>query len=601
MCTVVSKKLGNREWFEDQSERRVADIVTEPLHTNLLKIPVIPLPPLPVKRDDPLLSSFDPSNDTFINNNILVIDVTQIEDNNNYNNNNNNNGNNDNSNNDNDNNNNNNNKEMGKLNEETKNENENNEKEVEKDNKDNNINEYNDNENNNNNKDKQAEKLRLSLNLSSLSATNLSLNNNNNNIKVDENENDRRIVHTILGPQGKDEEEQSSWLSLSRPFCSAISISTYPLQTIKKDGEESKKRDGSPICDQYKAIFYSNRAIMAMADGCNWGEAPKCAAIAARDAFVHYLHRHSHEITDLHVAGNLILRAFSLAHSAILLPQNLSKKSNDQSNEGNVNGGGEGGEIDSSDIGTTTLLGGIVLQLYADPDDPDCDVDEDGGKKSQEWGFVYGSVGDCKAFHWSCSTGKFSDITEGNRSVSMSASDCGGRLGPQMPGNLPDLRNFELGFFPCASGDIILLVSDGVHDNLDPALLGFAPRDVNIDSDQWSDLSPSISETAKIQFRLSLLEKIISNQINSANNNDDNNADDNYKVTPTKRTNSNSKFQKLIPQEIVKSLIKYCVDTCAPSAAWMQNNPNKRLPKDYRLYPGKMDHTTVMCYVVGEI
>jgi len=35
-----------------------------------------------------------------------------------------------------------------------------------------------------------------------------------------------------------------------------------------------------------------------------------------------------------------------------------------------------------------------------------------------------------------------------------------------------DLRNLELGFCTLNAGDFIVLCSDGVHDNLDPAFLG---------------------------------------------------------------------------------------------------------------------------------
>ena len=37
------------------------------------------------------------------------------------------------------------------------------------------------------------------------------------------------------------------------------------------------------------------------------------------------------------------------------------------------------------------------------------------------------------------------------------------------------------------------------------------------------------------------------------------------------------------------------------SRQFMVNNPNSRLPKDYTKYPGKVDHTSVVCFRVGEV
>ena len=43
-----------------------------------------------------------------------------------------------------------------------------------------------------------------------------------------------------------------------------------------------------------------------------------------------------------------------------------------------------------------------------------------------------------------------------------------GRLGPQLEGGEPDLRNLGVYVHLLDDGDLIALVSDGVHDNLDP-------------------------------------------------------------------------------------------------------------------------------------
>ena len=50
--------------------------------------------------------------------------------------------------------------------------------------------------------------------------------------------------------------------------------------------------------------------------------------------------------------------------------------------------------------------------------------------------------------------------------IVMDARDPGGRLGPYMEGGGPDLRNLRLYFLRCCQGDIITVVSDGIHDNM---------------------------------------------------------------------------------------------------------------------------------------
>ncbi len=42
----------------------------------------------------------------------------------------------------------------------------------------------------------------------------------------------------------------------------------------------------------------------------------------------------------------------------------------------------------------------------------------------------------------------------------------GGRLGPTLEGGEPDLKNLNVYCTPCDQDDIIVMMSDGVHDNL---------------------------------------------------------------------------------------------------------------------------------------
>lgn len=65
--------------------------------------------------------------------------------------------------------------------------------------------------------------------------------------------------------------------------------------------------------------------------------------------------------------------------------------------------------------------------------------------------------------------------------------DPGGRLGPYLENDQPDLRNMSLFFVSCHEGDLILAVTDGVSDNFDPVYLGRTPQSYgfSVENDSW--------------------------------------------------------------------------------------------------------------------
>jgi hypothetical protein len=211
-------------------------------------------------------------------------------------------------------------------------------------------------------------------------------------------------------------------------------------------------------------------------------------------------------------------------------------------------------------IGTTTILGGVLIEVER--------TEEEKKQGAPTHGFVAASVsthshpplynitqshhpltltplspisplqvGDCKAFLYSKSSDSMRDITPSSRTNVNDPMDPGGRLGPALPNDQPDLRNLSFYYCPCEPGDMIFLMSDGVYDNLgwsfasshyslfefttslpslasrasllylhsfalfsfhsfinlsssflsDPAGLGFTPRDLDLDLDCWDD------------------------------------------------------------------------------------------------------------------
>jgi len=282
-----------------------------------------------------------------------------------------------------------------------------------------------------------------------------------------------------------------------------------------------------------------------VADGCSWGKNACDASRNASEAFLDYMRKLlTQDIKSLHLLGQLFIQALEAAHQAIFKASRNVITLQFQN-------------WDNWDVGTTTILAGIVIPV------PEGD-----------FGFVCVSVGDCKVFKYSVRDNSVKDLTVGNRTNLMDARDPGGRIGPYLPRGRADLRNLMLITSPCQKGDIFFAVSDGVHDNFDPQMLGITPRSLGIEVDTWEQAEveyPNQAHTVKQEF----MEKTL------------------YKTITKNGT-------KITPQSITRSLIQYCMEVTEVSRQWMLANPNQKLPEDYTSFPGKMDHTTCVSLQVGD-
>ena len=266
--------------------------------------------------------------------------------------------------------------------------------------------------------------------------------------------------------------------------------------------------------------MYSNTSIIALGDGCNWGDKPREAAILACNEIINFMSSRLKDYIDTSDVGCLLLKAFKRAHDKILATKELCY-----------------------DAGTTTVLAGILGKLVEPVD-------------SKEWVFVCLSVGDCKAFYYSKSNKTFKEITVGNRMNLTDARDCGGRLGPADPEGLhPDLRNLMSYYALLDDDDIVVVVSDGVHDNLDPQLRGMNPREFNIDADDWNiaeEQFPELTNDVKSKYLIDTLNNVIHDKL--------------------------EKNTEITPHFITSTLIQYAKETTKPARDFMEQTLGARQP-----------------------
>jgi len=300
------------------------------------------------------------------------------------------------------------------------------------------------------------------------------------------------------------------------------SIATYPKGSL-----------GAQImCDAVEVQRVGNRLTVALCDGCAWGTKSRDAAQHGSKTFCNYMSSGvvNQNCTDTLALKGQLRNALEAAHKAIL---NAGQK---------------------KPIGTTTLLGGILLKYAEGP----------------EYSFASICIGDCKAFRWDCSTGKVVDITSGNRLTASDAKDCGGRIGHTSNQQLPDMRNLSYCLTDCHAGDVILLVSDGVYDNLDPERLGKMPFQVDSNFPKtatWNDLTNEVSTLLREAFLTDLIAQLINDTDKSLH-------------------------------EITKKLVNHAWKVTSKSREFMESHPNSNEPSGFLDWPGKMDHTTCLAILV---
>ena len=347
-----------------------------------------------------------------------------------------------------------------------------------------------------------------------------------------------------------------SLLSLSFTLAHCLSLAyTHP-----------RTQQGSPICDQYYVQVQPERVFLCVADGCNWGERPREAARIAAQCFVRFEQQNAGDARTARDCGRVLLGAMRAAHNNIIA-----------------------GKSDIWDAGTTTLIGGMLVALEG----PSSSSSSERG-----YGVCLLSIGDCKCFLWERATARVRDITVDNRGNLLDATDPGGRLGPYVDGGQPDTRNLSLFFERCREGDVLVLCSDGVHDNLDPSSLGvdpgaLAPAFAGLGWDEACQRDYALAARVKRDFAAQRLADLINGK--GACFTTEFGLVDTSAAPDAAAAAASDGGAGPVLETVCRDVTDYCMRVTHSSRDFMENNTRDKLPKDYKRFPGKMDHTTCVC------
>jgi len=196
------------------------------------------------------------------------------------------------------------------------------------------------------------------------------------------------------------------------------------------------------------------------------------------------------------------------------------------------------------------------------------------------------SVGDCKAFHFRFASKQIYDITAGNRRNALDPKDCGGRLGPYVGNGEPDLRNVTVYYTFCEENDLILVLSDGVHDNLDPQVLGKVPKDAGPQYNNLADWTNFASDKETQEAKDLFIKNFLIKELILGGEGEE--------KMRSKVFSQPVPDEPLSPTSITSRIMKHCLAVTGRGREWMEQNPREKLPPDYVQYPGKMDHATAV-------
>lgn len=186
-----------------------------------------------------------------------------------------------------------------------------------------------------------------------------------------------------------------------------------------------------PICDSFDVFSDGDLSIVALADGCGWGERKREAAKRASACFVGTVQEGLSGVRDVKEIAGLLHRAVLASHADII----------------------RGYANDVFQAGTACLAGAVVV--------PSGD---------EHFSCCVASVGNVRVY-LARAAGGVVELTAGSLAAARGPSDTGGRLGPYVDNGDPDLRNLQRYCCECREGDWLWLLTDSVARNCELAQL----------------------------------------------------------------------------------------------------------------------------------
>ena len=331
----------------------------------------------------------------------------------------------------------------------------------------------------------------------------------------------------------------SNW---DRPIKQAYGEAT----TLYEHKLGSSERHGDPIADVYAFVARPNNAILAIADGCNWGpksrQAARCAVHGSIEKLQELLFSETPPQNTQDVVTS-IRRSFDHAQELIMRHEST----------------------------TTSLCVAVVCSL---------------AKSKGEWGLCVVSVGNSSCFVWQNRTGVAYEVTFAAVGSTKDALDYGGCLGPSI-GDDPDLSNLICCYATVSDDDVIFLTTDGISDNFDPVTLLQGSTEIQNVSPTLPLLTQDQRETGKLLNLSNVLQKARSQRRND-------------------HLSALALNEALV--EYVSEMTE-AKQTFLERSWHNVNDPDltteERAAKEKEIfqlangYPGKLDHATVVAYQVG--
>ena len=319
---------------------------------------------------------------------------------------------------------------------------------------------------------------------------------------------------------------------------------------------DKEKHHGDPIADVFAIVARPSSAILALADGCNWGQKPLKAARCAVKGCIEFLNKTLFDDEtmprDTQALAMLIRKSFDVAQELII----------------------------QYDGATTTLSVAVTCEMEAPI-------------HNKSWALCVVSVGDSPCLVWKHKREVVEEVTsvveEGKE---RDLRDCGGCLGANV-GTQPDLSNLMCYFVPVARNDVVFLASDGVFDNFDPVILLQGTTECERQKKSGENVAilgdlPVLSRRQREEGQLQMIAELL------------------------RKIKSENSDQMLDARTITSGLIEYVKGVTNGKRSYLESGcadidssnlsahaKSKKKAEMLSTLPGKLDHASIVAYKIG--